>query len=188
MRSEHGIEKCEISFAKAEHGRERRLSMTKNDDGAEKKTVIRKPFLKRIMIAIIILVFAMLSVAALWGAKREQGSASAQVITTPNVNYKVVFEVRDASGYASVAYLTDNDAWGIPQPSEVATPWVYTFNTSSGTFLYLWAQDDMLNGSVKVTIYTDDNVWKTSNNSGQSAPAVVFGQLPSKNQYKTDVK
>lgn len=85
----------------------------------------------------------------------------------------VVYEITGSASYAS-ATLSNREG-GTEQYSRVAIPWRYTDKSFFGSFLYISAQNQGEYGTVTVSIYVDDKLYKTSTSSGAYVIATASG-------------
>ena len=88
---------------------------------------------------------------------------------------KIKYEISGSASSVSVTYSDKND--GTAQISEAYLPWSYEFTATNSHFLYLSAQNNGEYGSVKVTIYIDNVVYKTTSSRGSYVIASVSGSI-----------
>jgi hypothetical protein len=87
----------------------------------------------------------------------------------------VTYEVTGSASSVDVTY--ENEDGGTSQQSGVSVPWSYSFTGHNGDFVYISAQNNGSSGSVTVTIYKNDSVFKTSTSSGAYVIADAYGTL-----------
>jgi hypothetical protein len=90
----------------------------------------------------------------------------------PSVEYKVTGNV------SAVDITIENSSGGTSQYSDQSLPWSYSFESTSGSFVYVSAQNQDSSGSIEVSIYVDDDRWKDSSSSGGYCIATCSGSLP----------
>jgi len=101
---------------------------------------------------------------------------------TPTITYipvtypTVVYEITGSAYFASVTL--SNRAGGTEQYANVAIPWSYTDKSFSGSFLYISAQNQGEYGSITVSIYVNNNLFKKSTSSGAYVIATASGTRP----------
>lgn len=77
-----------------------------------------------------------------------------------------------------VSITIENEGGGTSQYTDVATPWNYQFEGSSGDFVYVSAQNQQDHGNVTATIYINGGVFQTSTSSGAYVIASAYGSIP----------
>ena len=87
-----------------------------------------------------------------------------------NIEYRV-------SGTAVRVSLTYEAESGSSQISSAALPWSFAFRAKRGAFLYVSAQIIQGGGSVTVSIYKGESLYKTATSSGFAAIATASGTL-----------
>ncbi|MBF9018410.1 MULTISPECIES: MmpS family transport accessory protein [unclassified Oceanispirochaeta] len=98
--------------------------------------------------------------------------AGCDILTPPQVEYEI-------SGTATSVNITySNASEGTSQVSDVSVPWTYSFESTTGNFLYVSAQNQNDSGSLTATIYVDGDVYKTSTSSGAYVIATASGSAP----------
>ena len=143
--------------------------------GTSKKKAGSKPF--KIFLGVTgAIVLIVIIIGVIIGGSTSTPSSTVNPVSTQSHLFRVAYEVTDTAGFPTITFINDNG--GTSQASEAATPWVYTFNASTGTQVYLSARADAMGGTINVTIYTDGVVWKTSNSNGPYATATASGSLP----------
>jgi len=93
-------------------------------------------------------------------------------IPTPTPDY-VIYEI---TGTASIVDVTlNNPTGGTEQYSEVTVPHQFTYSQFPDDFLYISAQNQGEYGSVTVTIYLNNEVFKTATSEGAYVIATASG-------------
>ena len=88
--------------------------------------------------------------------------ASVLACGTPQ-SYSVEYKV---SGSANSASITYSNAQGGTEQQKINLPWSKSFTVTSGSFLYISAQNEGDSGSVTCQILVNGSVYKTSTSSG----------------------
>jgi len=89
---------------------------------------------------------------------------------------EVVYEITGSAEKVDVTL--SNSSGGTEQYDDVSLPARYTYTTFSNWFLYISAQNQGEYGTVRVTIYTDGELYKTSFSSGAYVIASASGTKP----------
>lgn len=87
----------------------------------------------------------------------------------------VRYEVTGSTEYVNITY--ENDSGGISQVTNVPVPWSLSFSGDIEDYVYLSAQNQGETGSVTVTIFRDENVFKKATSKGSYVIASVSGTL-----------
>jgi hypothetical protein len=91
--------------------------------------------------------------------------------TAPSVIYKI-------EGTANTVDVTlNNPTGGTEQYSNVAVPVQYSYDSFSDNFVYISAQNNGETGTVTVSIYVNNNLFKTSTSSGAYVIATASGSI-----------
>ena len=90
----------------------------------------------------------------------------------PFVEYKVT------GSATSVSVTLSNASENTEQYSNKSLPYSYTFDSISGNFLYISAQNQGSSGSVTSTIYVNGGVFQTATSSGEYVIASASGSCP----------
>jgi hypothetical protein len=86
---------------------------------------------------------------------------------------KIIYEI---TGSADKVDVTMNNATGgTEQHSEVSVPTKYVFDNFPDSYLYISAQNQGEYGTVRVSIYVDGKLFKTSSSSGAYVIATAYG-------------
>jgi hypothetical protein len=88
--------------------------------------------------------------------------------------YQVKYHVTGSATWVSIAYETD---YGEISQANTSVPWSCSFTGEKGDFVYVsaWNQED--GETVTVTIYKDEEIFKTSTSSGAYVRATASGYL-----------
>lgn len=89
--------------------------------------------------------------------------------------YSIEYKVTGSASRVDVTYA--NDSGGTSQQSNVRVPWSYSFNRIKGSFVYISAQNQGESGSVIVTIYKENELFKRSESNGAYVIASASGRL-----------
>jgi len=90
---------------------------------------------------------------------------------------KVEYRVTGSTRGVNITYA--NAYEGTSQVEDCGIPWSYSWTGGrSGQFLYVSAQNEYDFGSVTVSIYVNDDLWKTSTSSGAYVIATAYGSKP----------
>jgi hypothetical protein len=120
------------------------------------------------IVGIVILVVVIAVVATCLLSPSPESSAPTVL---PHVVYKI-------TGTAQRVDVTlSNDTGGTEQYSNVYVPREYWYPTFSDDFVYISAQNQGESGSVTVSIYVNDALFKTSTSSGAYVIATASGSI-----------
>jgi len=92
-----------------------------------------------------------------------------------DVIYDVEYKVTGTAFTVDVTYV--NEDGGTSQESDVSVPWSYSFRRAEGEFVYISAQNQGNTGTVKVIIFRDGYLFKTSTSEGAYVIATASGTL-----------
>ena len=92
--------------------------------------------------------------------------------SAPSVEYRVT------GSATSVSITLSNASENTEQYSNISLPYSYIFDSASGNFLYISAQNQGSSGSVTSTIYVDGDVFETATSSGEYVIASASGSCP----------
>ena len=87
----------------------------------------------------------------------------------------VKYEVTGSAELVNVTYQNNNG--GISQITDVVLPWSMTFSGNPEDYVYLSAQNQGETGSITVTIYKDNDIFKSATSSGSYVVASVSGTI-----------
>ena len=87
----------------------------------------------------------------------------------------VKYEVTGSAELVNVTYQNNNG--GISQITDVVLPWSMTFSGNPEDYVYLSAQNQGETGSITVTIFKNDDVFKSATSTGSYVVASVSGTL-----------
>ena len=94
----------------------------------------------------------------------------------PDYDYTVQYKI---TGSASLVDVTlNNSTGGTEQYDNVPVPKIYSYKYFEDWFLYISAQNQGQTGTVTVSIYYKDNLFKTSTSSGAYVIATASGSKP----------
>jgi len=127
---------------------------------------------------VLVLVLICLSLFAIAGCSESPALSSSvdtpeKIIQEPITYPAIVYEVDGSAQYASVT-LTNRDG-GTEQYGKILIPWTYTDKSFTGDYLYISAQNRGGSGSIIVSIYVNDYLWKRSRSSGAYVVATASG-------------
>lgn len=91
-------------------------------------------------------------------------------------NYTVEYKITGTANRVDVTL--NNSTGGTEQYSDVPIPKSYKYKQFSDWFLYISAQNQGQTGTVTVSIYYKDNLFKTSTSSGAYVIATASGSKP----------
>lgn len=91
------------------------------------------------------------------------------------LDYAVKYKVTGSA--TSVSLTIENKDGGTSQFSHKSLPWTYTFTSNYDTWVYCSAQNNDQSGTVTVTIYVNDNVFKQSTSEGAYVIASASGTI-----------
>lgn len=87
----------------------------------------------------------------------------------------VKYEVTGTAELVNVTYQNNNG--GISQVTDASLPWSMTFSGNPEDYVYLSAQNQEETGSITVTIYKNNDVFKSATSTGSYVVASVSGTL-----------
>ena len=135
--------------------------------------------MKRITIALIILIVFAVLTGCVWEPPPYVPPPYEPPAPSPPVDYSkaITYEVRGTA--AKIGCITiENKSGGTSQYTNIIPPWTMELSMYEGAFVYVSAQNGTATGTVIVTIYVDDRVFKTSTSSGAYVIASAYGILP----------
>ena len=136
----------------------------------ETKTQSKKNILIGCGALVVIIILVAVGIGTCLGGNSTDTSTPSY---TPPSYPSVVYEITGSAKSASVTL--SNSTGGTEQYSNVSIPWNYTDNSFSGRFLYVSAQNQGEYGTVTVSIYVDNKLFKTSTSSGAYVIATASG-------------
>ena len=87
----------------------------------------------------------------------------------------VRYEVTGSAELVNVTYQNNNG--GISQVTDVLLPWSMSFSGDPEDYVYLSAQNQGETGSITVTIFKNNDIFKSATSTGSYVVASVSGTL-----------